>query len=222
MEHFCCPPQNWQMWHNIMWCLDNFCLCYLMFYQEVTHDSWLLTIMVQAAALDDVTTAAATHLDDITTLINFSWQLLGRVTYPWNHSDPVFWVNVSMTRNIHYHYNHFPNSWAAAKFLWLDASVVIPLAKKKLQEDQLNFRFPIFAGGISNSRFSGVVDTLQLHSPLWGPGLREQGLLHFQGGGHKRRPNLAVVFFLFISCYSILCYWWVYAFVVVLVSSDMY
>ena len=36
---------------------------------------------------------------------------------------------------------------------------------------------------------------------------------HFQAGGRKRRPNLALVF-VFILCFSIFCYGCMFAFVV--------
>ena len=87
------------------------------------------------AKCNNVTTAAATHSDNVTTSFNFSWQLLGTVNQPWNHSDPAYSVNVTITINIiHCHYCHFANNQTAAKFLWPDASLA------KNFQDQLNSR----------------------------------------------------------------------------------
>jgi len=109
-------------------------------------------VIVLTGVLDDVTTAAATQLDDVTTLLNFSLQLLGTVANPWSHNDPsVYPVTVAITRNIHNHYHHFANNRTAVKVLWPNVSVDIPLAKN-FQEGQLNSRiFPVF---------QGVVDTM--------------------------------------------------------------
>jgi len=72
--------------------------------------------------LDDVTTAAAaaTHWDDITTLLSFSWQLSGTVANLWNHSDAVYSANVAIIRNTQYYYHQFSplSQRPAATFLW--------------------------------------------------------------------------------------------------------
>jgi len=38
---------------------------------------------------------------------------------------------------------------------------------------------------------------------MWALDAIEQGVLHFQAGGYTRRPNLALVSFVFILCCSI-------------------
>ena len=85
-------------------------------------------------------------------IFSFSWQLLGRVANPWDHSDPVY-----------------PSTSHVFSFSWqlLGAGVYKNYTAdyKFFQENQQKSRR--FPGGISNSRrfkvfpvFPGVVDTL--------------------------------------------------------------
>jgi len=79
---------------------------------------------------------------------------------PSDHSDPVYPVNVTTTRNTHYHYWRFPDNMIAMTFY--DCMHLCYSLAKNLKMGQLNSRR--FLGGISNSRkfpvFPGVADTL--------------------------------------------------------------
>jgi len=58
-------------------------------------------------------------------VVSFRRHLSSRAANIRGHSDPVYPVKVTVTRNIHYHYQSFPDNVTAVKFLRLNASVVI-------------------------------------------------------------------------------------------------
>jgi len=66
--------------------------------------------------------------------------------------DPVYQVNITIIRKIHNHHHHHPKQRTGAIFYdWFPSLSIHQV--KNFQEDQLNSsRFPVFAGGIKNSR----------------------------------------------------------------------